>query len=64
MADAYDAMTSDRAYRPAGDPSAALAELAAKAGKQFDRVIVEALTRAIGDEIDAESRPLRAAAAV
>jgi diguanylate cyclase (GGDEF)-like protein/putative nucleotidyltransferase with HDIG domain len=64
VADAYDAMTSDRAYRPAGDPAAAIAELAAGAGKQFDRTVVEALTKVIGEELEAEVQPLRAAAAV
>ena len=40
VADAYDAMTSDRPYRPAMTPEAACAELKKGKGKQFDPVIV------------------------
>jgi diguanylate cyclase (GGDEF)-like protein len=42
ICDAFDAMTSDRAYRAAMTPAAALAELRACAGTQFDPVVVEA----------------------
>jgi putative nucleotidyltransferase with HDIG domain len=54
VADSYDAMTSERAYRSALSPAAALAELAAGRGTQFDAEVVdvflEALARAgIGD---------------
>ena len=45
VADAYDAMTSDRPYRPAMTPEAACAELEKGKGKQFDPVIVDALLR-------------------
>jgi GGDEF domain-containing protein len=38
--EAYDAMTSDRAYRPALSSDAACAELVAEAGGQFDPEIV------------------------
>ncbi len=41
--DAYNAMTTDRSYRPALACDAALAELKANAGKQFDPNVVEAL---------------------
>jgi putative two-component system response regulator len=41
VADAYDAMTSDRPYRPAMSPDAACAELERGKGKQFDPTIVE-----------------------
>jgi putative two-component system response regulator len=41
VADAYDAMTSDRPYRPAMSPEAACAELNNGKGKQFDPTIVE-----------------------
>ena len=41
IADAYDAMTSDRAYRKAMDREAAAGELIREAGKQFDPAIVE-----------------------
>jgi HD-GYP domain-containing protein (c-di-GMP phosphodiesterase class II) len=41
VADAYDAMTSDRPYRPAMTSEAACAELEKGKGKQFDPVIVD-----------------------
>jgi cyclic di-GMP phosphodiesterase len=41
VADAYDAMTSDRPYRPAMPPEAACAELVSGKGKQFAPVIVD-----------------------
>jgi len=53
VADAYDAMTSDRAYRPAISPRAALAELERCAGTQFDPTVVKALAAELlpaGDE--------------
>ena len=42
VADAYDAMTSDRIYRPKRSSEAALAELERCAGTQFDPTIVAA----------------------
>jgi diguanylate cyclase (GGDEF)-like protein/putative nucleotidyltransferase with HDIG domain len=42
VADAYDAMVLDRAYRPARSPHAAIAELRRCAGSQFDPAIVAA----------------------
>jgi diguanylate cyclase (GGDEF)-like protein/putative nucleotidyltransferase with HDIG domain len=44
VVDAYDAMTSDRPYRTAMSPSAALAELHRHAGTQFDPQVVDAFT--------------------
>jgi diguanylate cyclase (GGDEF)-like protein len=41
--DAFEAMTSDRPYRPALGQDAALAELEACAGSQFDPTVVRAL---------------------
>ena len=41
VADAYDAMTSDRPYRPAMPPEAACSELIKGKGKQFAPVIVD-----------------------
>jgi ribonuclease P protein subunit RPR2 len=42
VADALDAMTSDRPYRPAQTWEAAAAEIAREAGRQFDPSVVEA----------------------
>jgi diguanylate cyclase (GGDEF)-like protein len=46
VADAFDAMTSDRPYRAALTEAAALAELHRCAGTQFDPAVVEAFTAA------------------
>ena len=45
--DAFSAMTTDRPYRPARSREAALAELQACSGTQFDPQVVEALARII-----------------
>ena len=45
VADAYDAMTSDRPYRPAMTSEAACAELEKGKGKQFDPVIIDTFLR-------------------
>ncbi|HEX2040557.1 MAG TPA: HD domain-containing phosphohydrolase [Acidimicrobiales bacterium] len=47
VADAYDAMTSTRAYRRALRQEAAFAELRARSGSQFDPACVDALIRAV-----------------
>jgi HD-GYP domain-containing protein (c-di-GMP phosphodiesterase class II) len=47
VADAFDAMTSTRAYRKALDQDVAFGELEAKAGSQFDPDCVRALISAI-----------------
>ena len=47
VADAYEAMTADRCYRPALGDAAARAELRAPAGTQFDAAVVAALLRAL-----------------
>ena len=57
VADAYDAMTWDRVYRPKRSSHAALAELQRCAGTQFDPGIVAAFI----EEIE-ESSPVEAAA--
>lgn len=49
VADAYDAMTTDRPYRKAIGHFRAMAELKKCAGKQFDPKVVEALISIIGD---------------
>ena len=48
VADAYDAMTSDRIYRRKRSSEAALAELRRCAGTQFDPGIVAAFTEELG----------------
>ena len=47
VADAYEAMTSDRSYRPALSPDAAARELRREAERQFRGDVVEALLRAV-----------------
>jgi HD-GYP domain-containing protein (c-di-GMP phosphodiesterase class II) len=47
VADAYEAMTSERPYRHALAPEAAAAELRREAGSQFRVEVVEALLRAV-----------------
>ena len=47
VADAYDAMVSERVYRPALEPEEAARELRRGIGTQFDREVVEAFLRAL-----------------
>jgi putative nucleotidyltransferase with HDIG domain len=47
VADAFDAMTSARAYRPALDSGYAIRELWRCAGTQFDAEVVQALVQAV-----------------
>ena len=47
VADAYDAMTSDRPYRRAMDPAKAVAELAKHKSTQFDANVVATLERLV-----------------
>ncbi len=47
VVDTWDAITSDRPYRQAQSPAAALEELHAEAGKQFDPEVVQALQRVV-----------------
>ena len=47
VADAYEAMTHDRAYRRAVSPSEALDRLREGAGTQFDPTIVESFVTAM-----------------
>jgi two-component system cell cycle response regulator len=51
--DAFEAMTSDRAWRPAIGAADALAELLRNAGTQFDPAVVLALASAVAREDDA-----------
>ncbi len=50
VADAYDAMTTDRPYRKAIGHQRAIDELKKHAGRQFDPLIVEALLAIAGDD--------------
>jgi HD-GYP domain-containing protein (c-di-GMP phosphodiesterase class II) len=61
VADAFDAMTTPRAYRPAGTPSHAIAELWRYAGSQFDAEVVEAFVAAWSGIQVSESKPGEAA---
>ena len=49
VADAYDAMTSSRPYRPSLDRRSALEELKKKAGVQFDPAVVNAFVEVVPD---------------
>ena len=50
VADAYDAMTSDRPYRPALSKDKAIAELKANSGTQFDPQVVQAFLTALEEK--------------
>ncbi len=50
VADAWEAMTSDRVYRSALRRADAVAELRRNAGTQFDSQVVEALLHVVADE--------------
>jgi HD-GYP domain-containing protein (c-di-GMP phosphodiesterase class II) len=58
VVDAYDAMTSDRPYRQAMPHEAAMEEIRAMAGSQFDPTVVQAFVNLVkdGDLAEAESR--------
>ena len=59
VADAFDAMTSARAYRPAWDVSRAIAELRRCSGTQFDSDCVDALLCAIPAPAESPAEPSR-----
>ena len=54
-ADAFDAIRSDRPYRPGRPASAALREIRSHAGRQFEPDVVEALAELVGEA----ARPIR-----
>jgi diguanylate cyclase (GGDEF)-like protein len=58
VADAYDAMTSDRIYRPKRSSAAALAELERCAGTQFDPGIVAAFAEEMEASVEAAAPAL------
>lgn len=63
VADAYDAMTSDRIYRSKRSSSAALSELERCAGTQFDPVIVAAFVEEL-EETATQEQPVAALASI
>jgi HD-GYP domain-containing protein (c-di-GMP phosphodiesterase class II) len=52
VADAFDAMITDRPYRKGMQPWNALEEIVAKAGKQFDPEVVNAFKRVISQKME------------
>lgn len=52
IADAYDAMTTDRPYRKGKAPWQALEEIEKEAGKQFDPKVVEAFKMVVASKIE------------
>jgi diguanylate cyclase (GGDEF)-like protein/putative nucleotidyltransferase with HDIG domain len=62
VADAYDAMTSHRPYRPAMSREQCLAELHANASTQFDPKVLEALETSLREPEEDASLPLVEAA--
>ena len=61
VADAFDAITSDRPYRAGRPPEDAVRELRAGAGSQFDPACVQALIALL--EVSEESAPRAARSA-
>lgn len=53
LADAYDAMVSDRTYRKALSADDALGEIKRCAGTQFDPELVDTFINAVRDDLDA-----------
>ena len=51
VADAFDAMTTERPYGPVLDPDEALRELKGSAGKQFDPMVVDAMHEVVRDNL-------------
>ncbi len=52
VADAFDAMTTDRPYRKAMPPWEAFEEIVAKTGKQFDPQVVGAFKRVVSEKME------------
>jgi len=57
VCDAYNAMTTDRPYRGAKSQSEALEELRRCSGTQFDRGVVQAMERVMGDDHVSDGQP-------
>jgi len=62
VCDAFDAMLSERPYKPGRSTSAALAELRRCAGSQFDPAVVEAFCGVMADDLAAAARRMVAEA--
>jgi len=56
IVDAYDSMTSDRAWRPAKTPGDAAAELIDNAGTQFDAEVVLAFLDVLAENAELSRR--------
>jgi two-component system cell cycle response regulator len=56
VCDSFQAMTTDRPYRPAVTREEALGELRRCAGRQFDPMVVEAFTRLIAERLGITAR--------
>jgi putative nucleotidyltransferase with HDIG domain len=52
VADAFDAMTSDRPYRKGMSPWEAMEEIIKNAGKQFDPIVVEAFKHVVRERME------------
>jgi diguanylate cyclase (GGDEF)-like protein/putative nucleotidyltransferase with HDIG domain len=57
VCDVYDALTSERPYKPAWSPEAARRELCAQAGRQFDAAIVRAFLSLLDASPRADGAP-------
>jgi HD-GYP domain-containing protein (c-di-GMP phosphodiesterase class II) len=57
VADTYDAMTSNRAYRPAKSPCEALEEMEKVAGSQLDPELVEVFKEVFKEDLKEECSP-------
>ncbi len=58
VADAYDAIVTDRPYRRGRTPQEAIAAIGECAGKQFDPDVVKAFERVIVNRVDEEDVPV------
>ena len=63
VCDAFDAMTTDRSYRSRVSEAAALAELRANAGTQFDPKVVKTFARTLGELYPSDATNVSAASA-
>jgi putative nucleotidyltransferase with HDIG domain len=52
IADAFDAMTTDRPYRKGNPPWEALQEIVTKTGRQFDPEVVGAFKQVVGEKLE------------